>query len=604
MQKLNSKSVFALRLCVALAMLSAISIICGKYLAINLGEVLRISFENLPIIFAGIALGPACGALVGVVADLVGCVLVGYAINPIVTLGAAIIGTVSGAVFLLLKRIKALPLGLKVTFSVAVSHIFGSVIVKTFGLAVFYDMPVFILMLWRLLNYTVIAIPESILLWVLMRNSAIQKSLRSISHPLKSKSFVAFANSFQAVTVPGLERISALCQRLGNPQDKLKFIHIAGTNGKGSVCANLACILEDAGFKTGKYISPNLVRVNERISINGECISDSDIESILTEIEPLAKDVERDLGIAPTQFEIWTAAAFVYFERQGCDYVVLEVGLGGEFDATNLIKSNEITVITRLGLDHTQYLGNTISEIARAKAGILKKACASGYTVTVEQEPEAFAAIKERADSLGIKLALSTPEPKGADGICERFSTKDLDNILCGIPGYHQIENASLAATAAAILGIGKEYIYSGIARAKNPARFELINTFPPVIYDGGHNENGIEALVKSLKRYYDTDSKTVVFACMADKDIEPSLKMLNYGNTEFVFTEVKNNPRAMNASDLKEKALEYGISGTALADIGDAYEYALSRGVLTVICGSLYLYKDLQEYFEKKKGE
>ena len=171
MQKLNSKSAGALRLCVILAMLSAISIICGKYLAVNLGEVLRISFENLPIIFAGIAFGPVCGALVGTVADLIGCLLVGYAINPLVTLGAAAIGAVSGTAFWLIKRIKSLPYALKIAFSVALSHIIGSVIVKTFGLAIFYDMPVFILMLWRLLNYTVIAIPESILLWVLMRNS-------------------------------------------------------------------------------------------------------------------------------------------------------------------------------------------------------------------------------------------------------------------------------------------------------------------------------------------------------------------------------------------------------------------------------------------------
>ena len=413
---------------------------------------------------------------------------------------------------------------------------------------------------------------------------------------MKNNDFKTYANSFQAVTIPGLERIALLLEKLGNPEKKLKFIHIAGTNGKGSVSANIACILEDAGFTVGKYISPNLIRVNERISISGKDIPDQDLNSLLELIEPLAKNVENELGISPTQFEIWTAAAFLYFAQKECDIVVLEVGLGGEFDATNVIEGNEIAVITRLGIDHTGYLGKTISEIAAAKAGIIKKKCSTGKVITVNQDAEALSVIKERACSLGLSVIVANPTPCRVSGVHEIFSIAGIDDIECGISGYHQIENASLAVLCAKELGIEEQFIKGGIARAKNPARFELIRENPTVIYDGGHNENGIEALTNSLKRYFGNIPKTVIFACMRDKDIKESLKMLSEGDTEFIFTTVRENPRASGALELLTRAKSLGFDGTSFESIGDAYREAISRGKLTVICGSLYLYKDFFE--------
>lgn len=590
-----------LKLLVALAMLTAISIVCGKYLAIKGGDILRFSFENLPIIFAGIAFGPISGALVGVVADLIGCLLVGYAINPLVTVGAAAIGLVSGASEFILKKAVRLPNAVRVAISTLAAHAVGSVIIKTFGLAKFYSLPFGVLMLWRLLNYVIVGALECALLIILFRNKELIKVINSMKMTTKRKqSFSKYANSFQAVTVPGLERIGALCKKLGDPQDSLRFIHIAGTNGKGSTSANIACILEDAGYRVGKYISPNLLKVNERISINGCDISDEDLEALLTEIEPYSREVEAELTIAPTQFEIWTALAFLYFHRQKCDYVVLEVGLGGEFDATNIIKTNEIAIITRLGLDHMQYLGNTIEEVAGAKCGIMKTESATSCVVTVEQESAAMAVIYERADEKGLKVDVIKPTHVGTEGICEIFDLDGIEGIKCGIPGYHQIENASLAASAAVWLGIDECHIKSGIARAKNPARFEMIRNEPPVIYDGGHNENGIEALNASLERYYGECERTVIFACMKDKEIKDSLTLLSRGKTEFIFTTVKDNPRASSAAELKARAAEYGFSGDAYEEIGEAYEAAVARGRLTVICGSLYLYKDFREYLNK----
>ena len=608
MQKQRVKS--SLRLTVSLGMLIAISIVCGKYLAIRGGDILRFSFENLPIIFAGIAFGPISGAAVGVIADLVGCVMVGYPINPLVTVGAAAIGAVSGVGDILFGRIMHFKRSLSIAISTVSAHVVGSVIIKTFGLAVFYDMPVMVLMLWRLLNYVIVGGVECALLIILLRNKQVvkvvneirlEKSFAGYKGKKGKQEFANYANSFQAVTVPGLERISALCKKLGDPQDKLRFIHIAGTNGKGSTSANLACILEEAGYKTGKYISPNLIKVNERISVSGEDISDDDLDVLLRRIEPFAKEVERELGIAPTQFEIWTALAFLYFAENECDYVVLEVGLGGEFDATNLIKKNELAIITRLGLDHMQYLGDTIEEVARAKAGIIKADSRYSTVITVKQEDRAMAQLRARAEELSHKLITVDPTPMGRVGICESFSLDGMEGLECGIPGYHQIENAALAATAAKILGIPEEAIRRGIKRAKNPARFELIDNDPPTIYDGGHNENGIEALCASLERYYGDEPRTVVFACMKDKDIRGSLELLSRVDTEFIFTTVKNNPRADSAEGLRRRAAELGYGGVACETIGEAYELARSKGRLTAICGSLYLYKDLSEYLTTK---
>ena len=412
---------------------------------------------------------------------------------------------------------------------------------------------------------------------------------------MNSTDFKSYANSFQAVTVPGLERISKLLDYLGHPEDKLKFIHVAGTNGKGSVCANISSVLIEAGYTVGKYISPNLIRVNERISINGIDISDADLSRILGIIEPISAKVSDELSIAPTQFEIWTTAAFIYFAEKECDYVVLEVGLGGEFDATNIIKKNEIAIIARLGIDHTSYLGSTISEIAKAKAGIIKENSRTGTVITVNQEPEALEILKSTASEKGCTLEIANPVSLYPSGIRECFSLGGLDRLLTGISGYHQIENAALAVLAAKALGIEEGFIRRGIAKAKNPARFELIRKNPTVIYDGGHNENGIEALTKSIDRYFGKTDKTVIFACMKDKEIENSLKMLGENNTKFIFTTVKDNPRAMSASELAKKAENLGFDGMWFDEITDAYKYAVSQGNLVVVCGSLYLYKDFE---------
>jgi dihydrofolate synthase/folylpolyglutamate synthase len=279
---------------------------------------------------------------------------------------------------------------------------------------------------------------------------------------------------------------------------------------------------------------------------------------------------------------------------------VLEVGLGGEFDATNVIKSNLIQIITRLGMDHTQYLGTTLSSVAAAKCGIIKKTSETKTLVTAQQDEEAMAIIEEKCRELDTELVVAKPQALSKEGIYERFSI-DGTEFKTGIPGFHQIENSSLAILAARKLGIDESAISRGVSRAKNPARFELIRENPTVIYDGGHNENGITALNFTLERYFGDAPKTIIFACMKDKEIDKSLALLSRGSTEFIFTTVKDNPRAMSACELKAAAESFGFSGAAFEEIGDAYREAVSRGKLTVICGSLYLYKDFREFYDKE---
>ena len=576
------------------AAMAAASVVLCRYLGFSPeNSAFRFDLGFLPLAFVGAWLGPIYSGAGYLLADVVGSLLSGYAPNLWIS-GCKLLFGIGMGLFFYKKK----PSFLRITVAFIVINILVDFILMT---------PIFILMygytvdeayLMRAINIAV-TLPIRVVSFYFIER-AVREPMRRVAKDrfavTSNNRFANYANSFQAVTVPGLTRIALLCQKLGSPEKSLRFIHIAGTNGKGSVAAYTASILEKAGFCVGKYTSPNLLRVNERVTVNGEPISDDALQSILSKIEPLSLEVEKETGLAPTQFEIWTAMAFVHFAKKQCDYVVLEVGLGGELDATNVIEQNEIAVITRLGLDHTQYLGKTIEEVAKAKCGILKRNSKTRTVVTVMQEKEAMRVINEKAEEQGLSVVTVSPTIYDCDGIYERFTLPDFPVLTCGLSGLHQPENAALAATVAKELGVSYEDILYGIKNAVHPARFELIRKDPTVIFDGGHNPNGIEAAVASLHRYFGKVKKTVIFACMADKEIAPSLALLSEGETEFVFTTVKDNPRAMTASDLLLRAKGDGFDGVAFEELRDAYQYAKEKGDLVLICGSLYLYKDLYD--------
>ena len=403
-----------------------------------------------------------------------------------------------------------------------------------------------------------------------------------------------YSRGFSNVVRLGLERIEMLLDLLGNPEDKLKFVHVAGTNGKGSVCAFVEAGLAADGKKVGKFTSPNLVKVNERIVVDRKDISDAELERVLEAVNFAAEKVKAVLGEEPTQFEIWTAAALYYFAEAKCDIVVLEVGLGGEFDATNIIKSPEIAVICHIDIDHTAYLGNSISEIAKAKCGIIKPDITTGTVVSAEQCDEAKRVIEETAEKYGHKVVFApTYTLKGYDDVYEIFNFDGVRNIRLSLGGVYQIMNASLAVEVLKALEVAPESIREGLETAVHRARFEKLSE--SLIFDGGHNPDGIKALNNSLDRYFNGRNITIIFACMADKDIKTSLELLSGEGRSFVFTTVSDNPRAMTPEALKAYAAENcGIDGISAPGLKDAIKLAEARKELTVICGSLYLYGDL----------
>ncbi len=398
-------------------------------------------------------------------------------------------------------------------------------------------------------------------------------------------------------TIPGLERIQALLDAMGNPERKCKFVHVTGTNGKGSTCAMVASILRKAGYKTGLYTSPYLIRFNERIQINGEQISDADICELTEYVKPFAESIfER-----PTEFEMVTAIGFEYFARHKCDIVVCEVGMGGEFDATNVIPAPEAAVICNIGLDHTEVLGDTLEKIAGAKAGIIKSGCDA---VLYRERPSVEAVFEERCKALNAplhkadfdSLHLLSHSLEGQVFDWERFHALRLPLL-----GEHQLHNAAVALTTARVLQkrgwkITDEQIREGIESVRWPGRFELMRKDPMFIIDGGHNPQCIEALVKNIRDYLPGRELTVLTGVLGDKDFHCMYRDVAQYAKEFI-TITPANPRALTAEKLADYLRQFGKPVTACDVVADgvrlAIEHAGKDGV--VLCyGSLYMIGDI----------
>ncbi len=398
-------------------------------------------------------------------------------------------------------------------------------------------------------------------------------------------------------TIPGLERIQALLDAMGNPERKCKFVHVTGTNGKGSTCAMVASILRKAGYKTGLYTSPYLIRFNERIQINGEQISDADICELTEYVKPFAESIfER-----PTEFEMVTAIGFEYFARHKCDIVVCEVGMGGEFDATNVIPAPEAAVICNIGLDHTEVLGNTLEKIAGAKAGIIKPGCDA---VLYRERPSVEAVFEERCKALNAplhkadfdSLHLLSHSLEGQVFDWERFHALRLPLL-----GEHQLHNAAVALTTARVLQkrgwkITDEQIREGIESVRWLGRFELMRKDPMFIIDGGHNPQCIEALVKNIRDYLPGRELTVLTGVLGDKDFHCMYRDVTQYAKEFI-TITPANARALTAEKLADYLRQFGKPVTACDVVADgvrlAIEHAGKDGV--VLCyGSLYMIGDI----------
>ncbi len=404
----------------------------------------------------------------------------------------------------------------------------------------------------------------------------------------------------------GLLRIESLCQALGNPQKNLKYIHVGGTNGKGSTSTMLSEIMISNGYRTGLFTSPYVVDFCERMQINGRMIPHDELAEIITQIKPVVEKLDAQ-GICATEFEIVTAAAFVYFAKNNCDVVVLEVGLGGRLDSTNVISVPLASVITSVSLDHTDILGETVAQIAAEKCGIIKQ---GGVTVAYPQmDPEAFAVVektaKEKGNSLHVgDVSLAVIESENIFGT--HFEYKGVE-YFTRLSGRYQVCNAINAIeTALAVrengFHISDESIVNGVANAVIAARMEIISSSPLVLLDGGHNEGACKVLYDNLSSNV-SGRITAVIGFMKDKDYESYLSRLAPLFSRIITT-TATNPRSESAQNLCECAKKYCGEVIACENPADAITLAhdlLAEGESLVVGGSLYLAGDVRGFLIDK---
>ena len=401
----------------------------------------------------------------------------------------------------------------------------------------------------------------------------------------------------------GLDRTRELLGKLNDPQKELKFIHIAGTNGKGSTAAMLSSILEEAGYRVGLYTSPFINRFNERMQVNHQPIPDEELAALTEYVRPHA-DAMAD---SPTEFELITALAMVWFARQKCDIVVLEVGMGGELDSTNIIDVPEAAVIAAMGLDHVKELGPTMADIARAKAGIIKE---GGRVVSYGGNPEADEVIAAvcRARNASLRqpdFSAIVPGDFGLEG--QTFSYKGWRGLRIPLVGAYQMNNAAVVLETVEVLrqrgwSVSDEAVRKGLADTRWPARFEVLRRDPVFIVDGGHNPHGIRATAESLSRLFPGRKITFVTGVMADKDVEHILGLIVPLAEQF-FTVRPDNPRAMDAGELAARIEAMGAKATACASVRDGVDRAIqAEGPHGVACalGSLYMSGEVRSCFGK----
>lgn len=396
----------------------------------------------------------------------------------------------------------------------------------------------------------------------------------------------------------GLERITELCEKLGNPQNKTKIIHIAGTNGKGSFGAMLSAVLAESGYKIGGFSSPALTDLTDSFRINGKSITDKDFNSVMADIIPICEN----MADKPTEFEVLTAAAYEFFSRENCDIALIECGMGGETDSTNVVENPLLSVITNIALDHTAFLGDTIEEIARCKAGIIKKS----RPVLYGGDELALDTIRNISQKNGSQLTLVDSDrvtvlESDINGVI--YSDKVFGRLNSPLIGTYQRCNLANVLTAVEILrnegmSISENAVKSGISKSVWQGRFEVVSRNPLVIYDGAHNPDGIVQAAESISTYI-SGKIALLIGVMADKEYGLYPEILG----KFIdkaFTVIPDNPRSLDSDILARAFTEKGIDAVSCGSVENglqqALEYAKSRNIPLIVLGSLYMYKEFSE--------
>lgn len=418
---------------------------------------------------------------------------------------------------------------------------------------------------------------------------------------LEAQNYLEKVRSQKGIVL-GLDTMRHLMAKLNNPQDKVKFIQIAGTNGKGSTAAYLTSILSEAGIKVGRYTSPAVFSSTEQYFACGSCISESEYAQGMTAVAEAAASLD---GETPTAFEQETALAFWYFAKKGCELAILEAGLGGDMDATNIVTTTVCSIITSISMDHCRILGNKISEIAAHKAGIIKP---GAPVICIEQKEDAMEPIRAAAKAADTPLY-----EVHRDEVRQIFSDKresivffrEFENLHLKMLGSCQPENAALAVQAASVLSrsypIEKKHIYDGIEKTRWGGRFELHSGSPDIILDGAHNPDGIRRLRESVNQMFGAVPICYVCGVLADKDYEKEIEIL-FGRASNVFTVTPPSPRAMKSTDLKvaikERFPQLKVTSFDSEDgIEKAMEAAVSQNNPVVVCGTLTILARVKEW-------
>lgn len=421
---------------------------------------------------------------------------------------------------------------------------------------------------------------------------------------LEAQNYLEKVRSQKGIVL-GLDTMRHLMAKLNNPQDKVKFIQVAGTNGKGSTAAYLTSILSEAGIKVGRYTSPAVFSSTEQYFACGSCISESEYAKGVTAVAEAAASLD---GETPTAFEQETALAFWYFAQKGCELAILEAGLGGDMDATNIVTTTVCSIITSISMDHCRILGNKISEIAAHKAGIIKP---GAPVICIEQKEDAMEPIRASAKAADTPLY-----EVHRDEVRQIFSDKresivffrEFENLHLKMLGSCQPENAALAVQAASVLSrsypIEKKHIYDGIEKTRWGGRFELHSGSPDIILDGAHNPDGIRRLRESVNQMFGAVPICYVCGVLADKDYEKEIEIL-FGRASNVFTVTPPSPRAMKSTDLKaaikKRFSQLKVTSFDSEDgIEKAMEAAVSQNNPVVVCGTLTILARVKEWMKR----
>ena len=603
MSKISTKKL------ITLSVLVAMDVVLTRFLSLNAWNT-RIGFGFVPMVLAALIYGPLSAGIVGALADFIGAIL--FPTGPYFpgfTFSMFLMGLVFG--FFLYKK-KAF---WRVVVSVLITQFVISLFLTTYWIHMLYGAKYVPLLATRVVQSGIISAAQIIVIPLLIRTvdrlgklteEPAKKAEEPAAEPVgmtPQEAIDYIENYTYSSTKLGLERTEELLHKLGDPQNDVKFIHVTGSNGKGSTCCMLASILQRAGYKVGLYTSPYIQDFRERIQVNGEFIPGEDLARLTVKVRALA-DTMTDPA---SQFEFVTALAIEYFKEEKCDVVVLEVGMGGAMDATNVIPAPEVAVITNVGLEHTEYLGDTLEAIAENKSGIIKPGCSA---VCYDGAPEVTAVVKQVCAEKDVPLTCLDfrdlqPVSETLEG--QRFLYKGKEYFI-PLLGPHQINNTAVVLEIVNTLrargwSITDEDVELGLRFTRWPARFEVLRRDPLCILDGGHNPQCAQALVDSLDRLLPGRKAVFLMGILADKDYKQVIDMILPYASEF-YTLTPLSPRALDTDALAAELRSHGAKATACHGIDEGIDAAIKAAGpdgLVVIFGSLYLAGAVRSAFQAR---